>query len=159
MRNAPCARLAGFTLLELMIVMAIIGVCISLAVVNLKPSKKQVLKQEVRRLTLVLETARDKALFSGRPVRWQFIEGEIVFFTLDLKGEWAFSNNKLKNYSPGDGVSLTEITIDGYIADEETVAVFMPHGFSSAFSVRLVLGDHTGETLGDKMGRIKMNMR
>ena len=51
-------RLRGFTLIEILVVLVIIGVVATLAVVRLGPRDDELLKQEAERLALLLEDAR-----------------------------------------------------------------------------------------------------
>ncbi|HEL2978023.1 TPA: type II secretion system minor pseudopilin GspH [Stenotrophomonas maltophilia] len=63
----------GFTLLELMVVLVIIGICtagIGLGLGSLLDPGRQ-LRQEGERLAQRLQVARDEARIDGRPLRWQ----------------------------------------------------------------------------------------
>ncbi len=69
MRRIP----RGFTLLELMVVLVIIGICtagIGLGLGSLLDPARQ-LQQEGERLAQRLQVARDEARIDGRPLRWQ----------------------------------------------------------------------------------------
>ncbi|EMT5434598.1 MULTISPECIES: type II secretion system minor pseudopilin GspH [Stenotrophomonas] len=66
-------RPRGFTLLELMVVLVIIGICtagIGLGLGSLLDPARQ-LRQESERLAQRLQVARDEARIDGRPIRWQ----------------------------------------------------------------------------------------
>ena len=60
--------LRGFTLLEIMVVVAIAGIVLALAAVNLIPSDEEIARRESGYLALAIEKARDKAWFGGRPM-------------------------------------------------------------------------------------------
>lgn len=60
----------GFTLIELMVVVAIIGVAVTLISLSLRDSASTRLEQEAARLAALLESARAEARASGLPVRW-----------------------------------------------------------------------------------------
>jgi general secretion pathway protein H len=61
----------GFTLVEIMVVMVIIGVTLGLASLNAIPSPHQDLQAEAQRLTLLLQLARDEAIVRNRPVAFE----------------------------------------------------------------------------------------
>jgi general secretion pathway protein H len=106
-RPGPAAGAAsGFTLVEIMVVMVIIGITLGLASLNAIPSPRQDLQAEAQRLTLLLQLARDEAIVRNRPVtfeatperyhflvrnetRWNLITGD------DLLREREFKNGPL----------------------------------------------------------------
>jgi general secretion pathway protein H len=61
---------AGFTMVELLIVIAIIAVGVGLIVVTLPDGDTAKLDEEGARLTALLDTARAEARVSGTAVRW-----------------------------------------------------------------------------------------
>jgi general secretion pathway protein H len=65
------ARTRGFTLVEIMVVMVIIGITLGLVSVNAVPSPHQDLQKEAQRLTLLLQLARDEAIVRNRPVTFE----------------------------------------------------------------------------------------
>jgi general secretion pathway protein H len=74
----PAAR--GFTLVEIMVVMVIIGITLGLVSLNAIPSPRQDLQAEARRLALLLQLARDEAIvrnrlvtFEATPERYHFL--------------------------------------------------------------------------------------
>ncbi|QOY94761.1 GspH/FimT family pseudopilin [Massilia sp. UMI-21] len=71
---------AGFTLVELLVVMVIIGITLGLASLNAIPSPRQDLQQEAQRIALLLQLARDEAIvrnrlvaFEANPERYRFV--------------------------------------------------------------------------------------
>jgi general secretion pathway protein H len=61
----------GFTLVEIMVVMVIVGITLGLASLNAIPSPHQDLQAEAQRLTLLLQLARDEAIVRNRPVTFE----------------------------------------------------------------------------------------
>ena len=73
----PAARRAGFTLLELLVVVSIIAVATAGVAFAIRDTSGAPLDREARRLSALLESARARSRLSGRPVRW--IAGEQGF--------------------------------------------------------------------------------
>jgi general secretion pathway protein H len=64
-------RAAGFTLVEILVVMVIIGITLGMVSLNAIPSPRQDLENEAKRLTLLLQLARDEAIVRNRQVAFE----------------------------------------------------------------------------------------
>lgn len=64
-------RLSGFTLVELMVVMVIIGITLGMVTLNAMPSPRQDLQKEAQRIALLLQLARDEAIVRNRLVTFE----------------------------------------------------------------------------------------
>ena len=67
-----CTRLAarGFTLIELMVVVALIAIAVGVISLALRDGDSDQLEREAARLTALLESARAEARAAGLPVLW-----------------------------------------------------------------------------------------
>ena len=61
----------GFTLVELMVVMVIIGITLGLVSLNAIPSQQQALQNEAERIALLLQLARDEAIVRNRQIAFE----------------------------------------------------------------------------------------
>lgn len=61
---------SGFTLLELLVVVAIIAVASAGVALTLRDTAGAPLERDAQRLAALLESARAQSRLSGRPVRW-----------------------------------------------------------------------------------------
>ena len=102
--GTPAAR--GFTLVEIMVVMVIIGITLGLVSINAMPSPRQDLQAEAQRISLLLQLARDEAIvrnrlitFEATPERYHFLVRNETRWDLitndDLLRERAFKNAPL----------------------------------------------------------------
>jgi general secretion pathway protein H len=64
-------KASGFTLVELMVVMVIVGITLGLASLNAIPSPRQDLQKEAQRIALLLQLARDEAIVRNRLVTFE----------------------------------------------------------------------------------------
>ncbi len=78
---------AGFTLLELMVVMAIIGLMMGVVSFNAMPSERQQLQREAERIALLLQSARDEAIVRNRQIMFE-AEGQSYHFRMRDNGQW-----------------------------------------------------------------------
>jgi general secretion pathway protein H len=68
-RFGPLAR--GFTLLELLMVLVIVGLTLGFVSVNVLPSEEQALQNEAQRIALLMQLARDEAIVRNRPIAFE----------------------------------------------------------------------------------------
>jgi general secretion pathway protein H len=84
-------RSAGFTLLELLIVVAIVALASAGVAVALRDGTQVQLEREAERLVALLESARARSQVSGVPVQWRVTESGFQFDGLDpgqLPRQW-----------------------------------------------------------------------
>lgn len=80
-------RQRGFTLLELLVVLVIIGLTLGLVTLNAAPSQRQAMQQEAQRVALLLQLARDEAIVRNRPIAFEAAGGGYRFLVRDNR-EW-----------------------------------------------------------------------
>lgn len=88
--GAPAAR--GFTLVEIMVVMVIIGITLGMVSVNVLPSPRQDLQAEARRLSLLMQLARDEAIVRNRPITFEATQ-ERYHFLVRNEARWDLITN------------------------------------------------------------------
>lgn len=72
----------GFTLIELLVVVVIIGIIVSMATLSLGKSGDEQLETEMRRLSALVEMARDEAVLKSRQIGLGFWDRGYQFFVL-----------------------------------------------------------------------------
>ena len=65
------ATAQGFTLLELLVVLVIVGIMLGAVALNANPSDRQMLQNEAQRIALLLQLARDEAIVRNQPVAFE----------------------------------------------------------------------------------------
>ncbi len=77
---------AGFTLLELLVVLAIVAIASVGVGFAMRDTSQVQLERDAERLAALLESARARSQVSGVPVRWQGREGSFHFDGLTAPG-------------------------------------------------------------------------
>lgn len=62
----------GFTLIELMVVLVIIGIASAAVSLSIKPDPLKLLRQDGERLVQLLQLAQTEARTDGRPITWRW---------------------------------------------------------------------------------------
>lgn len=89
--RSAAVRSAGFTLLELLVVVALVALATTGARLSLRNPEDSALEREAQRLAALLESARARSRASGVPVRWQAGPEGFAFEgapALDLPRHW-----------------------------------------------------------------------
>ena len=147
------AREEGFTLVELLVVVAIIGLVVALASVNLMPGDREVGRRETARLALAIENARDTAWFGGRPVALVIEEGRVRRLAR-VGGGWRADAAK-DLAIPGD-VRIAEVAVNGRALTPGDGLVFLPDGLDEPFRVALEVRGIPWAVDGDAAGAIRV---
>ena len=116
----------GFTLLELLIVMLMIGIIISFATLAIGDNKQQILRQETQRLAALIQTSQQQAIFKNQEYAIHFTEHNYTFYILTEQGTWQrLKQPPLRQRQLTAGLAL-DIEIEGEeirlgVADTETM--------------------------------------
>ncbi len=148
-----CDRAVGFTLIEVLVVVAITGLIVALAVVNLMPSDREVALRETARIALAIENARDTAWFGGRPIALTFSEGRLRRL---LRSGNAWSPDPAREIAIGRDVRIAAVTVNGQSLGPGDGLVFMPDGLDEPFRVALEVRGLAWAVDGDAAGGVKV---
>ena len=77
----------GFTLLELLVVLVIVGIMLGAVVFNANPSQRQLLQNEAQRIALLLQVARDEAIVRNQAIAFE-ADTMRYRFLIRQAGEW-----------------------------------------------------------------------
>jgi hypothetical protein len=134
-----------------LVVVAIAGIVVALAAVNLFPSESQVARRDVASMALAVEHARDAAWFGGRPTSVTFNEGRFR--------EWRYTGraweaDPMREQPLATGLRVTGLYVDGATLDPNDRVIFMPDGLGIPFSVALDARGFNWAVEGDAAGAV-----
>jgi general secretion pathway protein H len=149
---------AGFTLIEILVVMVIIAIVLGVVSVNFSSDDKRILRTEAERLALLLEHAQDEATITGRSVAWSANGSQYQFWQLSADGNWVplSGDELLRVRTFGPLVEFRGLKLNQTDAKPDERLVFAPGGTSVPFALTLGLRDELIVVSGDAAGRVRV---
>ena len=132
-------------------VVAIMGIVVALAAVNLFPGDVEVGRRESGRLALALEHARDTAWFGGRPTAVTFDAGRMRQWR--LSGE-RWQDDAARESVLDDAARVTAVYVQGQPLAVGERLVFLPDGLGMPFRVALEVRGLPWAIEGDAAGAV-----
>jgi general secretion pathway protein H len=88
---APHRRSAGFSLIEILVVIVIIGIVLSIAILSVSlVGGDKAIREEAQRMMALLEVAQDESMLQGREFGLELMIGGYRFLELDpISGQWS----------------------------------------------------------------------
>ena len=156
-------RHQGFTLIEIMVVVTIIGILSGLVVMNIVTADPQKdLNREAQRLMAVIEMAQDEALFGRQDIGIQVTENSYSFarYGIPTIQEQQDEPSKLSSTNPnlgsgGSNSTSAALTAPQTNAEPEWLAIadegeFRPYELSEDYEIVLEVDDQLIDPTGGK---------
>jgi general secretion pathway protein H len=149
-------RHAGFTLIEVAVVMLVIVIILGMVTINLGGDDTATVRLEARRLALLLQTAHEEAILNGRIVAVALKEDGYTFLEVDSKGKFRplEQDSVLRARPLPLGMVLSAVKIEGAPDDAEPRLLLFPTGELLPFSLTLSHGQARWQVIGEYNGEI-----
>jgi hypothetical protein len=135
------------------VVVAITGIILAVAAVNLFPDERQLARREAAMVALTVEHARDAAWLGGRPMSITFADGRLR--TWRLTGD-AWQPDPSRERRLEGGTRVAGLFVDGRELKPDDRLMFLPDGLGIAFRVTLVVRGLSWAVDGDPAGAITL---
>jgi len=142
-------RARGFTLFEILVILALIGIMLGVVVPRLSRGVGVSARHEGQRLVALLKAARMQAIVAGKPYRVDFHTHGYAFLTLNSQGRFVLAKSQI--------LRARKLPLGATLEDlgKRRVVMFSPSGLSHAFRVEVVTKRSHFLLTGDSNGHIK----
>ena len=159
-RARQCLSLSsGFTLIEILVVIVILGIATMLASANLFQTDEEKLQQEGEKLLAVLQMARDESAFGGRVIGMTMSGNEIQFLERDFADPSRWTASAVEGLKPrtlGDGFNA-QLRVGSAPADaKDNFITFLPIGVAAPFEIVLQGPPGSRRISADAIGNLRL---
>jgi general secretion pathway protein H len=150
--SCPGRRNAGFTLLEMLVVLMIAGILMAAVAIAPTRNHRTDLTEEAQRLATMLESADDEAQIRSVSIAWEPVEGGYRFYQRAENGSWQpIKDDVLAPHRWGTEVTKVSIHYSGG-GDVAQRVVFGDESVSVPMTVTLASGSAHLDVVGTGIG-------
>ena len=151
----------GFTLLELLVVLLVMGLFAGLVAATARPDDRVRLRVEAERLAQLLDLAAVESRLTGKPIAWTAAatpEGaQYRFWRWRENAGWSEAgDDSLRPRTLPAGMAISELRIEAARAPEGLRLEFSPHG-SLAFDFQMSLGTARYAVVASPVGEVRIH--
>ncbi|MHB1098495.1 MAG: GspH/FimT family pseudopilin [Burkholderiales bacterium] len=145
----------GFTLIEILVVLLLMGIVSALVVANIAPDNTGKLRIESEKLALLLEQAAEEAHTGQKELGWSTEGAGYAFWQRQEDGEWIRIDEGI--YRPRnlpDEMRIEDITVNQNRIAPGARLVFEPSGINQPFEMILAERQEKARLSSDSMNRV-----
>ena len=156
----------GFTLVELMVVMLIMGLLVGAAVAVVRPDDRMLLRAESERLAQLLALAAEEARLGGRPITWTSDGPGYRFWRMTKQSgaqtrespAWdeIRDSDLLRARTLPQGMAISGVRVEDLPVRGELRLAFASDQMPLAFAVELSLGAARSAVVSSPMGDLQV---
>jgi general secretion pathway protein H len=151
------SRRRGFTLLELLVVLLVMGLCAGLVGALAQPDERARLQVEAGRLAQLLELAAVEARLTGKPVAWTADAAHYRFWRWSDAAGWSEEReDALRARSLPAGMAISALRVEARRSPKGMRLEFSPHG-ALAFDLEMSLGAARFTVSASPVGEVRLH--
>lgn len=152
----------GFTLLEVLVVLVIMGVLLGLVSARMQPSERDELRVETERLAQLLDLAAEQSRITGTSIAWTASTSGYQFWRRAGDDDWSpihdsnHDSDLLRPRSLPSGMSISGFRTEAIPEGRLMRVEFSPSGDALAFIVELSLGAERYSIVSSPVGELQV---
>jgi len=149
-------RDSGFTLIEMLVVLLIMGIFVGLVSTITQPDERAMLGLEAQRLARLLDLAATKSRLTGRPTAWTADAHSYRFWQFMEDAYWTeiLDDDTLRARSLPPDMAIVRLEIENTKPPDQMRLEFTPYAESVSFSVQMALGEARETVVGSPIGEV-----
>ena len=154
----PAARNdRGFTLVEMLVVLMIMGLFLGLVSTITRPDDRAVLRLEAERLTQLLDFAAAEAQLTGKSIAWTADRSGYRFWRLGEDSAWSEIRDSelLRARTLPQEMAVSGFRVENMRPQGAMRLEFAPQGSSLAFTIGMSLGAERYAVKGSPVGDVR----
>ncbi|MBK5103911.1 MAG: GspH/FimT family pseudopilin [Burkholderiales bacterium] len=148
----------GFTLIEMLVVLMIMGLFIGLVSTITRPDDRAVLRLEAERLSQLLDFAATEARLTGKSIAWTADESGYRFWRYGDDATWLEirDSDLLRARTLPQGVAVSGFRVENMRPQGPMRLEFSPQGSSLAFTIGISIGTERYTVTGSPVGDVRV---
>ena len=148
----------GFTLIEMLVVLMIMGLFVGLVSTITRPDDRAVLQLEAERLAQLVDFAATEAQLTGKSVAWTADESGYRFWRSGEDAGWSEIQDSelLRARTLPQGMAVSGFRVENMRPQGAMRLEFAPQGSSLAFTIGLSLGAEHYAVTGSPVGEVRV---
>jgi len=152
------ARTCGFTLIEVLVVLLIMGLCAGLVSAITRPDDRALLRVEAERLVQLLDLAATQSRLTGKSIAWTADGPGYRFWQFSEDTHWSEirDDDSLRARTLPQGMVIAGMRVENMRTPEHMRLEFNPYGPTLSFSVEMSLGAANDTVAGSPIGDVRV---
>jgi general secretion pathway protein H len=132
----------GFTLIEMLVVLLIMGLMVGLVSAIARPDDRARLQVEAARLAALLDFAAEQSRLTGKSIAWTANGSGYRFWQLQEETGWSEvrESDLLRARSLPQGMMISDLRVETMRPQGDMRLEFIPYGSTLAFTIEMSLG-------------------
>ena len=158
-RPNPClSEEQGFTLIEVMVVLVIMGLFVGLVSTIIRPDDRALLRLETERLAQLLDLAAAESRLTGKSIAWTAEESGYRFLRFGTDTDWSeiHDDDSLRARTLPHGMRIAGLRVENSSFREKMRLEFHPFGPTLSFVIAMSFGAERYEVEGSPIGELRI---
>lgn len=151
------ARNCGFTLVELLVVLLLIGLFVGMVSAITRPDDRALLHIEARRLAALLDFAAATSRMTGKPIAWTVDGTGYRFWRFHEDAGWAEVRDAdlLRARTLPQGMMIADLVVESMRPQGIMRLEFIPYAPPLSFTIEMSLGAERYAVAGSPVGEVR----